>query len=69
MPMHTVTVTFHRAGDSSPTNRHYPIHAETPEEALRIVKNMKPYFLPFTPGVKYGHPRGSKFKVTGTAPF
>lgn len=69
MPLHTVRVTFQRPGDGSATDRHYPIHAETPEEALGIVKGLNPYFLPSTSGVRYGHPPGSEFKVTGTAIF
>lgn len=69
MPLQIVRVSFCRPGDSSPTNRHYPVPAETPDKALEIVKAWKPFTLASVPGVQFGHVPGSIFKVTGTAYF
>ena len=65
MSQYTVRVSAHRLGDSEPTNRHYLVPAPTPEQAVEIVKAMKPYALPFAPGVVFGHMHGSTFAVTG----
>ena len=69
MLLHTVRVSFRQPGFSTPTNRHHGVYAETPEEALEIVRGMKPYTLSCVPGVQFGHPPGSMFKITGTAVF
>jgi len=66
MSLHTVRVSFPQPGFSTPTHRHYPIYAETPEKALEIVAGMKPYCLSSVLGVVFGHPMGSKFEVMGT---
>jgi hypothetical protein len=53
---------FRQAGFETPTQRHYPIRASNPSEALRIVREARPYWLN---GVQYGLVKGSKLTVVG----
>lgn len=69
MTIYIVRASAHRPGDVDSTDRHYPIHAETPEAALEAVKAMKPHPHPVHPGVLCGHMPGSTFAVIDAARF
>lgn len=63
--IHIVLEEFDQAGFDTPTQRHYPVSAQTPEEALASIRNMRPFVIA---GVTCGLVPGSKLSVVGTSP-